>query len=103
MQALQVKNVNFTFSETQSLMADETIYHINQTDFIAATKVTTTDPGIFSGDLSQYIATIYMQIAWNETDSRPITTLYNSTDCSNTEVGDNPKTKGYLCPDIPKG
>jgi hypothetical protein len=60
MQALQVKHVNFTFTETQSLMDDNMTYYINQTDFVAATMVKTTDPVYFSGNLSQYVATVYV-------------------------------------------
>ena len=85
MQALQVKNVNFTFSETQNLVEADLTYYIGQTDFVAASMIKTTDPIYFSGNLSQYVATVYVQIAWNEAESRLGATWYNSTDCSNTE------------------
>jgi hypothetical protein len=102
LQALQVKHVNFTFTETQSLMDDSTIYYVNQTDFVAATMVKTTDPNYFSGNFSQYVATVYVQITLNETEGRISPNCCNSTDCSNNDLVDMPKTAEYLCPDIPK-
>lgn len=87
MQALQVKHVNFTFSETQELIETDYTYYVNQTDFVAATMVKTTDNVTFNETtLSLYVATVYAQIAWNEAENRSsVETWYNSTSCSNTE------------------
>jgi len=61
MQGWTVYQDDFTFKETQSMYDNSEVYDITD-QFQLAVKVMNTTNNTLPGDMSQYIATVYMQI-----------------------------------------